>query len=69
MDDPLQKCLAWTQLQNQGRAPHRKALDPLVQAGIAELQGREVVLVDHETLSNIIESQCILEQQQPSSDH
>ncbi|RQD60243.1 Wadjet anti-phage system protein JetD domain-containing protein [Desulfonatronovibrio magnus] len=58
MDDPLQKCLAWTQLQNQGRSPHRKALDPLVQAGIAELQGREVVLVDHETLSNIIESQC-----------
>lgn len=59
MDDPLQKCLAWIQLQKQGCCPHRKAFEPLVQAGIAELQGREVVLMDHETLSGVIESQCL----------
>ncbi len=58
MDDPLQKCLAWVELHQKGLAGRRKAFDPLLKSGIAELQGRTVVLKDAQTLGSILDSQC-----------
>ncbi|MFO8033220.1 MAG: hypothetical protein R6U22_11835 [Desulfohalobiaceae bacterium] len=56
--DALQKCLAWSELLHKGRAPRSKTLEPLLEAGLAVEQDREVVLLDQTGLQDILDSQC-----------
>lgn len=56
--DALQKCLAWSELLHKGRAPRSKALEPLLEAGLAAEQNREVVLLDQAGLQDIVDRQC-----------
>ncbi|MFW5818942.1 MAG: hypothetical protein ACOCVE_03785 [Desulfovermiculus sp.] len=55
----LKKCLVWSELLDQGRIHYTKSLDPLIEAGLALRQGREVVLADTAALREIVESQCL----------
>jgi hypothetical protein len=55
----LKKCLVWSELLDQGRIHYAKSLDPLIEAGLALRQGREVVLADASGLREIVEGQCL----------
>ena len=55
----LKKCLVWSEFLDQGRIHYTKALDPLIEAGLALRHGREVVLADAAGLREIIEGQCL----------
>ena len=54
----LKKCLAWSELLEQGQTSYSKILDPLIEAGLAVRQGRLVVLVDAASVQEIVNSQC-----------
>jgi hypothetical protein len=55
----LKKCLVWTELLEQGRIHYTRVLDPLIEAGLALRQGREVALSDAAGLREIVEGQCL----------
>ncbi|MFO7800789.1 MAG: DUF2220 family protein [Desulfovermiculus sp.] len=54
----LKKCLAWSELLEQGQTSYSKILDPLIEAGLAVRQGRVVVLVDAASVQEIVNTQC-----------
>ncbi len=55
----LKKCLAWSELLEQGRTSSSKILDPLIEAGLAVREGRQVVLADADAVQEIVNSQCL----------
>ncbi|MFP4285690.1 MAG: hypothetical protein ACLFQG_09070, partial [Desulfovermiculus sp.] len=57
--DLLRKCLAWSELLQKGRAVWSRALEPLVEAGLAARQGGAVTLEDQTGLEEIVHSQCM----------
>ena len=56
--DELKKCLAWSELLEKGRAGFSRVYAPLIEAGLAVRQGRQVTLVDRAALQEIIDTQC-----------
>ncbi|MFW6315265.1 MAG: hypothetical protein ACOC0S_06750 [Desulfohalobiaceae bacterium] len=57
--DLLRKCLAWSELLQKSRAVWSRALEPLVEAGLAARQGGAVTLEDQTGLEEIVHSQCM----------
>jgi len=55
----LKKCLAWSELLERGLTSYSKILDPLIEAGLAVRQGREVVLTDAASVQEIVNRQCL----------
>ncbi|MDZ7759157.1 MAG: hypothetical protein U5L00_02740 [Desulfovermiculus sp.] len=56
--DELKKCLAWSELLENGQAGFSRVYTPLIEAGLASSQGKQITLLDANALQDIVDNQC-----------